>query len=368
MTTRPSQRSLGAASVLAALALSTGLAACGDNDNNTAAADPAAPSTPMTVAMVEASATTPTGAVRGCDGVWITPGAPASRILSLRNYVTETLVALGVGDRVVGQVNAGSFTPLASTKTAYEKVPVIAEAAPSKEQVLAARPDLVVGDGSWAFDGKAVPTQKELVGDGVAPLVIPTACLDEDKGEPSFDDVYDTLAALGTLTGSKDAAARLTSWGKDRVAQTAQQLTGDAPTVYAGTLSKGELFAYDRGSYAPILEALKVDNALPSGAVPAGSTFTQLSREQVLRTQPDALIITYLDDADRKVQEEQVAERLAGLEAVRDDRVVYVPEAFFTGGLQTLQRIPEVAFTARNLSVPAALASSHPPVAAQAQQ
>lgn len=318
----------------------------------------------LRVERVAADAPSPSpGALAGCDGTWITAEGPARRVLSLRNYVTEILVGLGAADRLVGQVHAGTFTPIPEVADAYRRVRVVADQAPSQEQVLATRPDLVVGDGSWAFDGKGVPTQAELVRSDAAPYVIPPACLDARHPRPSFDDTYRMIDELGTLTGTEAAAKRITAWGRARVATTRRLLEDAAtPAVLAGGVSDGALYAYDRGSYASTFEALRLKNALPAGTVKADATFAQVSTEQVLRWNPDALVITYIADDDLAAQKAHVEKNLRRLRAVRDGRVLYVPEAFFTGGLKTLVQAPEIAFGARGLEVPAELRDSRVPV------
>jgi iron complex transport system substrate-binding protein len=356
---RPSRPLLTSAACLAAVTI----AGCGGGspDDDTAAATRDAG---LRVERVGASAPAPSaGALAGCDGTWITATSPARRVLSLRNYVTEVLVGLGAADRLVGQVNAGTFTPIPEVADAYRKVRVVADQAPSQEQVLATRPDLVVGDGSWAFDGKGVPTQAELVRSDAAPYVIPPACLDARHPRPSFDDTYRMIDELGTLTGTRAAAERITAWGRERIATTRRLLEDtDTPTVLAGGVSEGALYAYDRGSYTPTFQALRLRNALPAGTVKADATFAQVSTEQVLRWNPDALVITYIADDDLAAQKAYVGRNLRRLKAVREDRVLYVPEAFFTGGLKTLVQAPEVAFGTRGLEVPAELRDSRVPV------
>lgn len=342
-----------------AVALSAGvLAACGGDPEPTADAG-RVDAAPIRVERTAVTAAAPSRrAIAGCDGTWITPGRPASRVLSLRNYATELLVGLGAGDRVVGQVHKGQFEPLPELRTAYEEVPVVAEDAPSQEQVLGARPDLVVGDGSWAFDGKSVPTQADLAASGVAPYVIPTACTDARHPQPSFDDVFAMISELGTLTGTERRAGQLERWGRQRTAATTRLAREQGePTVVAGGVSDGAFYAYDRGSYAPTLEVLGARNALPRGTVKADATFAQVSTEQILRWNPDALLLTYLD-ADLPAQKAYVQRRLGRLDAVREGRVAYVPDAFFTGGLRTLVSLPRVAFALRGAPVPAELADT----------
>jgi iron complex transport system substrate-binding protein len=363
MPHRPPQHRVRPAMTAAASAvLAIGAIGCGSDDDRSTGPSSTTPA--IAVRQVAAGAPSPArGAIAGCDGTWITPGRPAQHVLSLRNYVTEILAGLGAADRTVGQVNAGTFTPLPEVAAAYRRVRVIADQAPSQEQVLAARPDLVVGDGSWAFDGKGVPTQQELVKDGVAPYVIPPACLDARHPAPAFDDTYRMLTDLGTLTGTAEQAGRIVRWGRERIATISKAVAGGpVPRVLAGGVSEGAFYAYDRGSYAPTLRTLGLRNVLPAGTVKADATFAQISAEQVLRWNPDALIITYIADDDLAAQKAYVAKNLRRSRAVRDGRVLYVPEAFFTGGLQTLSRAPAVAFGARGLPVPGALSDSPVPV------
>ena len=112
---------------------------------------------------------------------------PARRIIALIPSATETLVALGVGDRIVG-------------RTRYDVAPEVATVPsvgggldPSIEAIVALRPDLVLG---WENDKRQEVRQK------LATLGIPVFTL---RTEDTVD-VFRNLATIGQLTGRDSAA------------------------------------------------------------------------------------------------------------------------------------------------------------------
>ena len=87
-------------------------------------------------------------------------------MISFYPAMTELLLALGLDDRIAGHVNTDESPPLARYRHRYEKVKVLARQEPSIEVLLSARPDLIVADASYHFDGKQLPAIDDLAKHG----------------------------------------------------------------------------------------------------------------------------------------------------------------------------------------------------------
>lgn len=114
---------------------------------------------------------------------------PAKRIVSLAPHITETLFAIGAGDRIVGTVDYSDYPPEAKLLPrigGYHRLDL--------EAIIALKPDLVVG---WASGNRA---------DELAKL--------EQLGFPLFrseprriEDIAYGMKRLGLLSGANENAA-----------------------------------------------------------------------------------------------------------------------------------------------------------------
>ena len=191
---------------------------------------------------------------------------PAERIVSLAPGITETVFALGYGDRLVGRTSYCDYPPETGG------IPVAGTLSePDIEVVLAMDPDLVVASTHFTEESLRL---LESVGLTVAVL----------KGERSFDGIYDgVIRPLSHLLGDPEAGERLVaameSTVEDARAKAARRQR--SPTVYyvvgfgeggdwtagGGTfigrmiaLAGGENIAEDVDGWSYSLEALVAGN------------------------------------------------------------------------------------------------------------
>lgn len=75
-------------------------------------------------------------------GFEVTSDSPPERIVTIKSTSTELVIALGLGDRIVGQ--AFPDGPLPDSLPVFD-VPLISGFAPSQEAVLDLEPDFVFG-------------------------------------------------------------------------------------------------------------------------------------------------------------------------------------------------------------------------------
>jgi len=127
-------------------------------------------------------------AVRDDAGFEVRLAQPARRIVSLAPYTTELLYEIGAGDRVVGA------EPYSDYPDAARRIPRVGGLSGiDVEAIVALRPDLVI---AW-LSGTSKAQIEQLVRLGIPVF----------RSEPhTFDDVTETLARFGILTGRVDAA------------------------------------------------------------------------------------------------------------------------------------------------------------------
>lgn len=123
---------------------------------------------------------------------WLGPPPPARprRVISLAPSVTDTIVALGHADRLVGVTRFDTSPEVA-------KVPRVGGFLdPSVEAVVALRPDLVV----WLTDGSALAPVTRIAELGIPVMAVPII---------GVDDVIAASRALGAALGDVAAGERL---------------------------------------------------------------------------------------------------------------------------------------------------------------
>ena len=128
------------------------------------------------------------------EGTSVAIGAEPEKIVSLTPAATETLFAVGAGDRVVA-TDDGSDYP----DEAVSLPDVATFASVDVEKVVALEPDLVVAGGLGFTPADAIERLRDLE----VPVVVVYA--------PTVDGVYKDIELLGTATGTSEAAAALTA-------------------------------------------------------------------------------------------------------------------------------------------------------------
>ncbi len=252
--------------------------------------------------------------------------APALRIVSMVPSHTETVCALGACDRLVGR------DALSDAPDAALAAPSLGTAfAPDLEALVAAAPDLVLGD---AFTGLA---------EALAPFGIAVYA-----GTPQrLDDLAPYFADLGALLGLDAEAAALAAEvaaGFDAVRAAVAELP--RPTVFV------EIDATPYAAGPTSLVGAVVELAGGAHVVDAAQgDYPQIDPEYVVARDPEVILLM---DAPYGVTAEQVAARpgWSGLRAVRDGRVLELAMAEVDALSRPGPRLVEAAWAIARLLHP----------------
>ena len=253
----------------------------------------------------------------------VTITAKPMRIVSTAPANTETLFALGVGDRVVGVTTLDDYPPEAA------KIAKVGDYKLNPEAVVALSPDLVVG---YSGNEEALaPLQKN----GVPVLIFnPT----------NLDGIYANITTLGAATGATGKAAALVDSIKAQIKSIsdAAAATATSPKVFYAV--DNTLWTAGPGSFVDQLLTLApaTNVAAPASGAKA---FYQFAPEQLVASDPDVILLPksmYKTDAD--VAAFTKDPRFASLSAVKNNRVVVVDDIVVTrpgprigDGLQILE-------------------------------
>lgn len=194
---------------------------------------------------------------------------PAARIVSLVPSATETLLAIGAGDRLVGRTDF-------DTHPALGRLPSVGGGMdPSVETLAALRPDLVIG---WETRGDQ-RTRRRL-----EELGIPVFAVEVDDTAA----VFRAVASLGALAGRTGGADSLAAGLRRELAEVRASVAGrPRPTVFFLVWNDPPMTA---GPSTFISQVLGVAGGRNVFADLAGE-WPNVSLEEIVRRQPDYLVL-----------------------------------------------------------------------------
>jgi iron complex transport system substrate-binding protein len=271
--------------------------------------------------------------VENCDTTVTVESAP-ERIVTIKSTTTELLLALGLGERIVGSAFLDGPLP-ASLAEAGADLDVISDFVPGQEAVLALAPDFVYGGWESNFSAEGVGERAALADLGIGSYVSPAACKGEAMPDPlTFDTVFAEIDEAGALFGVPDAAAELVEEQESELAA----LTPDAGDTTALWYSSGTDTPYvGAGIGAPqmILDAAGLTNIFAD----VQDTWTSAGWESVVAANPDVIVLVDADwnTADSKIANLKANAATAGLDAVLNDRYLVVPFAASEAGIRNVE-------------------------------
>jgi len=254
-----------------------------------------------------AAARTPvaaTGAIVVVDdaGDTLRLAAPAKRVISLIPSATETIIALGALDRIVGRTRydvAKEVDNLPSVGGGLD---------PSTEAIVALHPDVVIG---WDNDKRRAIRTK------LATLNIPVFSLRTED----TTDIFHGIANLGKILGRDSAAAALAS-----------SIRGTIDSVrraVAGRPTRSVMFVIypepptTAGPHTFIDELIGVAGGR-SVFADSHDLWPTVSMEEVLKRQPDLLIVPQGEFSANAVDQFRARSGWRDLEAVREGHIATV--------------------------------------------
>jgi iron complex transport system substrate-binding protein len=199
------------------------------------------------------------------------------RLICLAPNLTETVFALGLGDRVVAVTDNDHYPPQ------VESLPRVGGMQPDYERLLAFHPDLVLLDAN--LQGQEL--QARLKGLGLPVLALKTMTL---------EDLQANLPILGRALGAeKQAAEALEAFqaGLREVERAARSLPR-APRVFVEIWGEPLMTAGNTSLVHEIIERSGGDNIYGD----LSETYPTISLEDLIRRDPEIILLTTSETAD----------------------------------------------------------------------
>ena len=242
------------------------------------------------------------------------------RVLVSYPGATELLIDLGLSDRIIGTVAPYGAEP-PTYGDAYAALPILsAPYVPSREEVVALRPDLIIG---WShhFTPEALGDVYAYFDRGVGAYIVPATVR---KGHPSLEEtVYPFIADMGHIFGVEERAKNYTTALQSRVAAVEQRTKARGCRFFVMILQAHGTSLYSMYGPAYIID----DIARKAGADNiVDRQMRSVGPERVLGFAPDVII--YVNPKDISEEEARAELRsdpnLQNMKAVRENRIIVV--------------------------------------------
>lgn len=296
--------------------------------------------TTLAIALAACSRTQTTGTltVRNCDADVGFP-APAQRMFVNDGNLISMALALGAQDQVVAvsSVQRDADTLRRHYGPALDQLKSVAPEYPSRETVLAQRPDVMVAGWNYGYDETKNLTPDSLRKDGVAAYVLTESCRQHAGERPRgivepWTALRTDLSNLGAITGRTERAAELTADLDQRLnALSAAPQAPRKPTIFLFDSASDTIFSSGNfGAPQAILDAAGGRNALDDVA----DTWTRVSWERLAAADPDAIMFVDYPPQTfaQKVDLLRTKPGINQLRAVTEARFLNLPYAMWTSG------------------------------------
>ncbi|MCX6134565.1 MAG: cobalamin-binding protein [Ignavibacteriales bacterium] len=193
------------------------------------------------------------------------------RIVSLAPSITETLFALGLDSSIVGVTDYCDSPPAAKLKTSIGGM-----MNPDVERILALHPDLVLMSGS----GNTKSDYEKLASAGVTVFV---------SYPRTLEGIFKSISDAGYLTSSTAHADSLLRLLRQRTEDLVCRAATQPKKSVLMLLSLSPIVAIGPGTFLDEMLTLANSDNIAHNAATA---YPLLSREEILRRQPDVIIAT----------------------------------------------------------------------------
>jgi len=245
------------------------------------------------------------------DGTEVTVAAPPERLISLSPAITETVFALGAGERLVGGTDFDDYP--AEAAAALPDVATFTGVL--MEQVVALEPDIVLAAGNNFTSQEDIDRMRDL---GMTVLV---------TYAESVDEVLADIELIGQAIDATEEATAIVDGMEGRIAEVEAAVADieDRPRVFYQIGSEPEI-------YGPAPNSFVADMVALAGGEPITTTdpaVFSISVERLVDLDPEVIV---LGDAQYGVCPADVAARpgWSGMTAVSDGAIRPVEDTIVT--------------------------------------
>jgi len=280
-------------------------------------------------------------------GTKVTFTAPPERAVTIKSTSTELLLALGLGDRIVGTAFADGRVP----EQWQQDIPVISEQLPAQEPVLALEPDFVFAGWESNFSADGAGEREALGKLGINTYVSPAACQQPGyRPAPlTFENIFASIREIGRIFDADAAAAQLVNEQREQL----DAIEPHGKELSALWYSSGSDTPFvGGGSGAPqlVMEAAGLTNV----AADVDQAWSPLSWEVVAERNPDVIVLvdSSWGSTEKKIGVLEAHPVISQLDAVKEGRYLVVPFAASEAGVRSVETVQSLVDQLAELDQP----------------
>ncbi|WP_404328458.1 ABC transporter substrate-binding protein [Mesobacillus maritimus] len=272
------------------------------------------------------------------EGIVLEYEEAPKRAISLNQHVTEIMLALGLEDSMVGTAYLDNeiYGPL---QEAYDKVPVLAEQYPSKEQVISVEADFLYGGWESAFNEKNIATREEL-----KELEINSYLQSSSVNlAPTVEDIYSDIRNIAKIFRVEDR-------GEALIDQMNQEIEGITSQLPEGT-DPLDVLVYDSGETDVFTATQNFMNTLVTMAggnnvfADVEGNWATVSKEEAVERQPEVIVVIDYGTttAEQKIEFLKTDPALSQTPAVQNENFVILPLSAASEGVRVAEALETLA-------------------------
>jgi iron complex transport system substrate-binding protein len=234
--------------------------------------------------------------------------------------MTEMMLTLGLADKVIYTCYTNA-EPIPQLKDAFVKIPLLSARYPSHEELVAANPDLVLGQ-VFGFTEKNSGTV-EMLGEKNIPAYIAEGTMAERE---SIDQVYEDILDIGKIFRVEERAEKVVADMKAKVKEAADKTKGAAKKArvfVVDSLNGNEIWTAGRSMET---EAINLAGGVNVMEARTTEQWPTVSTEILLEENPDYLMFNSYGSTpvEEKIKAIEGNSALADLDAVKNKRYIIV--------------------------------------------
>jgi len=259
------------------------------------------------------------------------------RVVGLNAHATENLLALGLGDRMVGSAY-NNHPVLDQYMDAFAQIPILAEQNPSLEVLLAVEPDFTYGRSS-AYAESAVGPVETLQQYGVNAMVVEGTTL----SGATMENVYNDLRNLGIIFDIQADAEALIADLQAEIAEVQEIVSQAEEPVDVLVYDSGtdSLYTAGRALQTHLIELAGGRNVFAD----LEGTWASVSWEEAVARNPDVIVINDYGDtpAEEKRRFLEENEALASIAAIQNGHIIVMPLPAAFEGVRNADAVRDLA-------------------------
>lgn len=274
-------------------------------------------------------------------GVTTTYQRPPERVVAMNQHATEVLLALGLGQRMVGTAYLDDKI-LPQYRDEYRRIPVLSKQYPSYEVLLKAGPDFVYGGFGSAFSAESGRSRQRLSEAGIKTYLNVQDCA---NAPVTMAQLWREIRTVATIFGVQRRGEELIAKLKADIAATERLLRGADPVsvlVYNGG-TKAPRTAGGNGIFNEIIELAGGRNVFEDLRKERA---VDVSWEQFVRRKPEVIVLAYYVggvSAEQKKRFLLSKPALAEVPAIKHSRFVTLPLSSTVLGVRAPRAVPDLA-------------------------